>query len=320
MSVGFLTPDARLRVFADVGTVLAGAKLHTYIAGTPSTPLATFSDSALTVPNLNPVVASAGGLFGPIYLTPGSAYKLALTDSSDVAIWTQDNVLIPVVLTAPITVPQGGTGLVTLTAHGVLIGEGVANAAVTAAGTAGQVLTSGGAAADPTFQTLTSLVLDKSTTEQDVVNTVAATDVYSVAVPGGTLGTGKALRLTLDASYLNNSGAPVNLGVSVTFGGVVIGAFNNGPAANAARTVQRLDVLINANGATNSQRASLLYDYGAPAADGTMVTTGLRLGGVHGALTLDDTVAQTLKVTITHGAAALTVSFRRYAALLELLG
>lgn len=48
-----------------------------------------------------------------------------------------------------VIVADGGTGRSTLTAHGVLIGEGTAAIAQTAAGTAGQLLTSGGASADP---------------------------------------------------------------------------------------------------------------------------------------------------------------------------
>lgn len=95
MALGFLTPDARLRIITDLGVVAPGAKLNTYVGGSPSTPLATYSDSALTTPNANPVVASSGGLFGPIYLTPGTSYKFALTDSAGVAIWTQDTVAIP---------------------------------------------------------------------------------------------------------------------------------------------------------------------------------------------------------------------------------
>lgn len=43
----------------------------------------------------------------------------------------------------------------TYTAHGVLIGEGSSSIVATAAGTAGQVLTSGGASADPTWTTAT---------------------------------------------------------------------------------------------------------------------------------------------------------------------
>lgn len=43
----------------------------------------------------------------------------------------------------------------TYTAHGVLIGEGTSSIAATAAGSAGQVLTSGGASADPAWTTAT---------------------------------------------------------------------------------------------------------------------------------------------------------------------
>ena len=50
-----------------------------------------------------------------------------------------------------VTPTYGGTGLATLTAHGVLIGEGTSNVAVTAAGTTNYVLTAQGALADPTW-------------------------------------------------------------------------------------------------------------------------------------------------------------------------
>lgn len=95
MSTGLLSPDAALREFSDLGLVLSGAKLHTYVSGTPSTPLVTYSESTLVTQNANPVVASVGGLFGPIYLTPGVAYKYVLADSSDVTIWTRDPVMVP---------------------------------------------------------------------------------------------------------------------------------------------------------------------------------------------------------------------------------
>ncbi len=55
-------------------------------------------------------------------------------------------------LAAALPVAQGGTGDTTLTSHGVLIGAGTSPVAVTTAGTAGYVLMSNGASADPTFQ------------------------------------------------------------------------------------------------------------------------------------------------------------------------
>ena len=54
-----------------------------------------------------------------------------------------------------ITVPDGGTGVATLTSHGVLLGAGTGNVAATAAGSAGQVLQSGGASANPLYSTAT---------------------------------------------------------------------------------------------------------------------------------------------------------------------
>jgi hypothetical protein len=54
----------------------------------------------------------------------------------------------------PLTVPQGGTGRATLTAHGVLVGEGTSAVTQLTAGSNGQVLV-GSTGADPVFATLT---------------------------------------------------------------------------------------------------------------------------------------------------------------------
>ena len=90
MTIAALSPDARQRVFDALGAVMPGALLYAYEAST-STPLATYSDSALTVPNANPLVSSASGLFGPIFLLP-QAYRMVLRDASANLIWEQDNV------------------------------------------------------------------------------------------------------------------------------------------------------------------------------------------------------------------------------------
>lgn len=50
-----------------------------------------------------------------------------------------------------VPVTDGGTGVSTLTNHGVVLGQGTSAVAVTAAGSAGQLLTSGGASADPSW-------------------------------------------------------------------------------------------------------------------------------------------------------------------------
>jgi hypothetical protein len=74
----------------------------------------------------------------------GNAWKQELYDQIDAALAAEDAVVE--------TVPHGGTGVATLAAHGVVVGNGAAAVNVTGAGTAGQVLTSNGASADPTFQ------------------------------------------------------------------------------------------------------------------------------------------------------------------------
>lgn len=55
-------------------------------------------------------------------------------------------------LPTALEVASGGTGRSTLAAHGIVIGNGTSGVNVSTAGSAGQVLTSNGASADPTFQ------------------------------------------------------------------------------------------------------------------------------------------------------------------------
>lgn len=58
-----------------------------------------------------------------------------------------------VTVTLPVTVPNGGTGLATLTAHAPQIGNGTGTVTQGGVGAAGQPWISGGASADPSFQT-----------------------------------------------------------------------------------------------------------------------------------------------------------------------
>jgi hypothetical protein len=90
MTVAAFAPTARQRIFSATGVISSGALLYTYQAGS-TTPLATYSDSALTIANANPVVADSTGLLGPVYLLP-QAYKFVVTDSLAVTLWEQDDV------------------------------------------------------------------------------------------------------------------------------------------------------------------------------------------------------------------------------------
>src|SRR5215831_15134839 len=61
-------------------------------------------------------------------------------------------------IATPVTVPNGGTSLPTLTAHAVLLGEGTSAVAFATVGTANRVLADNGASADPSFKTITALL------------------------------------------------------------------------------------------------------------------------------------------------------------------
>ncbi len=70
------------------GGVLAGAKLEFFETGT-STNLDTYSNDTLATANANPVVADSAGRWGAIFLRDQD-YKVTLSDSADVQIWSAD--------------------------------------------------------------------------------------------------------------------------------------------------------------------------------------------------------------------------------------
>lgn len=75
------------------GAPLVGGKIYTYLAGT-TTAAATYTTSAGSVPQANPIVLNAQGLpDNPVWLAAGVTMKLVIKDSADVTIRTVDNVL-----------------------------------------------------------------------------------------------------------------------------------------------------------------------------------------------------------------------------------
>lgn len=87
---------------------------------------------------------------GQEWIYAGTIYVLT-AKAAGVATWQEQQGAIPI----PLTVPLGGTGLTTITDHGVMVGSGAAAVTPLAVGTNGQVLL-GSTGADPVFATLTS--------------------------------------------------------------------------------------------------------------------------------------------------------------------
>jgi hypothetical protein len=59
--------------------------VYFYAAGT-SNPLTVYQDSAQTTPWTQPIVADAGGVYGPVFLPLDTAYKINITTSAGAAL------------------------------------------------------------------------------------------------------------------------------------------------------------------------------------------------------------------------------------------
>jgi microcystin-dependent protein len=94
-----VSPTAKAQFIDAAGIPLAGGFLYTYVAGT-TTPQATYTDSAASTPNSNPIVLDSRGEAN-IWLT-GASYKFKLTDANNTEIWTVDNIAPPSTAVSPV--------------------------------------------------------------------------------------------------------------------------------------------------------------------------------------------------------------------------
>jgi hypothetical protein len=97
----------KLQFFDSNGNPLVGGKLYSYAAGTV-TPLATFTDAGGGTPNTNPVILDSRGE-ASVWLGAFS-YKFKLTTSTNVDIWTVDNVTSTDVLRVDLASTASGKG------------------------------------------------------------------------------------------------------------------------------------------------------------------------------------------------------------------
>jgi len=93
--------------FDDNGVPLAGGKIWTYQAGT-TTPATTYADSTGLVANPNPIILDAAGRIATqIWLLGTTTYKLVLLDSTDVEIWSEDNITASSSAVDALSAPNG---------------------------------------------------------------------------------------------------------------------------------------------------------------------------------------------------------------------
>ena len=90
MATGTVIPNPVFTGIDSNGDPFSGGKLHTYAAGT-TTNQVTYSNVGLTSANANPVVLDSAGR-ATIFTAVGTSFKYVLKNSSNVTIWTADNI------------------------------------------------------------------------------------------------------------------------------------------------------------------------------------------------------------------------------------
>jgi len=108
MTTSIATPP-KLQFFTAGGVPLSGGKLYSYAAGT-TTPLTTYTSSSGSVANTNPVILDSRGEADVWFSS--ATYKLKLTSSTDVDVWTVDNLNGPDQATLASLAASNGSSLV----------------------------------------------------------------------------------------------------------------------------------------------------------------------------------------------------------------
>lgn len=94
MSVFYLSPLTLLvQQFTDIGIILSGGKINTYLAGS-STPQATYTDITGGTPNANPIVLNSAGRLPnvAIWQPQGVAIKAVITDANNNTVVSIDQI------------------------------------------------------------------------------------------------------------------------------------------------------------------------------------------------------------------------------------
>ncbi len=129
-----------------IGPTFGGTGLTSYTTGDTLYASASNTLSKLPVGTNGQVLTLAAGI--PSWATPTTGTVTSVSG-------TANQVAVATGTTTPVISLVGPYTPATYTAHGVLIGEGTSSIVALAAGSAGQVLQSGGASADPTYSTAT---------------------------------------------------------------------------------------------------------------------------------------------------------------------
>jgi hypothetical protein len=198
----------------------------------------------------------------------------------------------------------------TYTAHGVLIGEGTSSIVATSAGTAGQLLVSGGASADPTWTTATfptTVGAAGTILRSNGTGWVASTDTYPDTVVAGDL-------LLATATNVIGSLADVATGQVLMSGGVgVAPAYSGSPSVSGSLTAATtITATLGAITATNGNFVGSTAGSGillnSPAASGVAASPVIVNGRSGKATFTSVSIAAAADLTLTITNSAITAS------------
>lgn len=149
-------------------------------------------------------------------------------------------------------------------------------------------------------------------TRVDVKNTTTETTVLTYSVPGGTLGTDGALRVTIQARIVHTIAG--TLTIRFKYGATTLLTITVPEGVAVADKSSDIGFLLTANGATNAQRVSGRVDMQDAA------NSVRSRWNQEGTATEDSTAAKTLAVTVQWGAASNSLEYDQSWAGIETVG
>jgi len=202
-------------------------------------------------------------------------------------------------------------------AQGQILYYNGSNWVALAVGTSGQFLQTQGAAANPQWAAIPT-VLDKVTTNVVVTNTVTEINIYSKSIDANSLSTNNALRLTIFGTHLENGVGSDTVTIRYKYGATtlitqIVATWTDGATANR----QFIQFVLAGDAATNAQIARAWWIGVIDGAGGDINADINKIG--NGTAAIDSTIAQNLVVSVQFANANANRTFTMEYAILEKL-
>lgn len=131
----------------------------------------------------------------------------------------------------------------------------------------------------------------------------ATSDFMNVTIPGGTLGTNRALRIRAAGTWSTSGSGNRQATMSIIYGGTTMWADNTNNLGSGSTIGWHLDVILASNNATGSQTVNGLIFHGGTGAAATGITGDLATNGrayavLTGTSSVNSNAAQTLALSV----------------------